>query len=263
MKLENVSVIITNYNKGDLLVRAIDSVLKQLDKGDEVIIVDDASTGEQDKINLKELKDNKLLKIHKNDENKGVCYSKNLGVDMAMNDIIVLLDADDTLPNKAIITIKNEFYTRELDVLYGDYTYGNADERVVVSCESISSDNVIDINKLSKNWLLLGSSPFRKSKCFSLIRFNQNFNRTDDVDFHRQLLIKGLKFGYVNQVIYDWEIFPGGNNDGIPNEDIFYSHCLGMKFFVNNLNGLDYVKFIIKFLIRLSMVSVKKICLRF
>ena|SRR5205085_9003777 len=39
-----ISVIIPTYNRAHLITRAIDSVLKNLQPGDEIIVVDDAST---------------------------------------------------------------------------------------------------------------------------------------------------------------------------------------------------------------------------
>ncbi|MFT6836200.1 MAG: glycosyltransferase involved in cell wall biosynthesis [Francisellaceae bacterium] len=261
MALENVTVVVTNYNKGHLLLRAIESVIEQAKIEDEIIIIDDASSSKEDHEILFFLQEDvkySNIKVLINHDNLGVSSSKNRGVAEAVNDIIILLDGDDTLPSDALKTIKGEFCSRELDVLFGDYLHLVAESRKETSCRSIAQDGMINLNALAKNWLLLGTSPFRKSSCFETFKFNSNFNRTDDVDFHRQLILSEKKIGYVNKVIYNWHHFEGGNNDNIPNDEILYSHATGLKFFMDNLYGLDLLLFSIKFWVRFIALSIKR-----
>jgi glycosyltransferase involved in cell wall biosynthesis len=261
MDLEGVSVVITNYNKGDLLLRAIESVVEQIDIIDEIIIVDDASTNSEDHVVLSYLNEHVVcsnVDVLINSNNMGVSLSKNRGVSKALNDIVVLLDGDDTLPMNALSFIKEGFASRDLDVLFGDYLHLNGDSEKIISCESISLNEMINPQALARNWLLLGTSPFRKSTCSEMFKFNANFNRTDDVDFHRQLILANKKIGYINKVIYNWNHFAGGNNDSIPLADILFSHAAGLKFYMSNLSGFDYFRFVIKFWIRFIILSIKR-----
>lgn len=86
-----VSVIIPVYNRKEKIKRAIDSVLKQSIKADEIIVIDDGSNdGTQ-----------KVLKGYKNhikiitQTNKGVSAARNRGIKSAKNSWIALLDSDD------------------------------------------------------------------------------------------------------------------------------------------------------------------------
>lgn len=257
----SVSVIVTNYNKGALLLKAIESVIGQLKKNDEIIIIDDASTKKEDHENILRLQEDvkySSINVILNHENLGVSSSKNKGVEVAQNDIIILLDGDDTLPSDALKIIKEEFSSRDLDLLFGNYLRIGGKSHIPISCESIAADGMLNPNALAKNWILLGTSPFRKNSCFETFKFNSNFNRTDDVDFHRQLILSGKRIGYVNKSIYNWRHFEGGNNDNIPNDDILYSHAIGLKFFKENLSTVDYLLFALKFLFRFFILSIKR-----
>ena len=261
MGLEGVSVVITNYNKGDLLLRAIESVVEQIDVIDQIIVIDDASTHSEDHVILSYLNEHVVcsnVEVLINSKNMGVSLSKNRGVSIAINDIIVLLDGDDTLPVNALSLIKEGFASRGLDVLFGDYLHLNGKSEKIISCDSISQNGILDPRALARNWLLLGTSPFRKSTCSDMFKFNANFNRTDDVDFHRQLILANKKIGYSNNVIYNWHHFAGGNNDSIPLADVLFSHAAGLKFYMRNLSGFDYLRFVIKFWIRFIILSVRR-----
>ena len=93
-----ISVIIPNYNNGDLLERALDSV--PLAKNIQVIILDDGSTDKSWHLitkwynrHYKEI--NKSSVIHRWVNNKGVASAMNLGFELAKGEYIVSLSSDD------------------------------------------------------------------------------------------------------------------------------------------------------------------------
>jgi glycosyltransferase involved in cell wall biosynthesis len=95
-----VSVIIPTYNRGRLLERAVNSVLRQTFRDFELIVVDDASgdnTGES-----KCLKDNAgKLSYYCLPTHQGVSAARNFGVKKSRGEWIAFLDSDDEwLPKK-------------------------------------------------------------------------------------------------------------------------------------------------------------------
>lgn len=91
-----ISVLINNYNYARYLEEAIQSVLNQSFKVDEIVIVDDSSTDNSPTL-LKEkfahhLQVNVLIK----EENEGQLSCFNLGFLNSTGDFIFFLDADDT-----------------------------------------------------------------------------------------------------------------------------------------------------------------------
>jgi glycosyltransferase involved in cell wall biosynthesis len=88
------TVIIATYNRADLILRAISSLINQTEKDWEAIIVDDEST---DGTYLGILP---VLQLHSNikfirHSHRGEAMTKNAGIDMATGRYVTFLDSDD------------------------------------------------------------------------------------------------------------------------------------------------------------------------
>jgi glycosyltransferase involved in cell wall biosynthesis len=91
-----ISVVIPTHNRAHTLQRCLDSVLKQSEPADEVIVVDDGSDDDSLEV-LARFPDIDLIR----QENKGVSAARNSGIEAASGDWIALLDSDDEwLPHK-------------------------------------------------------------------------------------------------------------------------------------------------------------------
>jgi len=86
-----VSVIVLNYNAGELLLNCIESVKKSTYKNLEIIVVDNISTDKSQEI-CKEKYPN--IKLIQNDENFGYCEGNNIGIRKARGDFIMILNPD-------------------------------------------------------------------------------------------------------------------------------------------------------------------------
>lgn len=91
-KLKTLSIIIPNYNSGKLLLRCINSILKETSDDYEIVIVDDGSTDNS----IQLLPDNAKIKVFRQ-ENNGVSSARNKGLKNAKAKYIMFVDADDTL----------------------------------------------------------------------------------------------------------------------------------------------------------------------
>lgn len=87
-----VSVIIPLYNKAPYIKRAINSVLIQTVQNFEIVVVNDGSTDNGDKI-VTEFHDSRIILVHQ--QNQGVSAARNYGVEIAKSNLISFLDADD------------------------------------------------------------------------------------------------------------------------------------------------------------------------
>lgn len=102
-----VSVIMTNYNCGDYIERAINSVLNQTHENLELLIIDDNSTDNSLSVITRIANKDSRIRVFKNIENRGTYWSKNSIIHKATGSFITNLDSDDyDLPHKLETQVK-------------------------------------------------------------------------------------------------------------------------------------------------------------
>ena len=90
-----VDIIIPNYNKALYLKETINSVINQKFKNWNLYIIDNNSTDESKKILQESEKVSKKIKIIYLKKNKGVSFSRNLGLRISTAQYLCFLDSDD------------------------------------------------------------------------------------------------------------------------------------------------------------------------
>ena len=87
---ENISLVIPVYNASKTIKDVILSALSQTYKFDEIIIIDDYSSDNSCNI----INDFNNIVLIKNNENKGLSKSRNVGIKIAKNNIVACIDSD-------------------------------------------------------------------------------------------------------------------------------------------------------------------------
>ena len=92
-----VSVILPTYNSIETINRAVNSILiQQINYLIEIIIIDDSSTdGTYEKVKTYKSSVDFQFRVIRNNINRGVGYSRNVGLKKARGDFIAFLDSDD------------------------------------------------------------------------------------------------------------------------------------------------------------------------
>ncbi len=107
--MPSITVIIPLYNKEHYVLRAVQSLLEQTQQPDQIIIINDASTDNSVAVLQPILTANQsLMELVHNETNKGVSYTKNVGISKASSDYIMFLDADDSYDIHFIELVKKE-----------------------------------------------------------------------------------------------------------------------------------------------------------
>jgi len=104
-----VSIIVLNYNAGELLLNCIESIKKSAYKNLEIIVVDNISTDKSQKTCKEKYPDIKLIQ---NDENFGYCEGNNIGIREAKGDYIIILNPDTIVESnwiEELISAYNKF----------------------------------------------------------------------------------------------------------------------------------------------------------
>jgi glycosyltransferase involved in cell wall biosynthesis len=120
-----ISVIIPTYNRKDLLVDAIRSIMAQEPKNYEIIIVDDGSTdGTEEYIKsfLRHGSGQEILPVRFFEKiNGGVAAARNFGIKQARGEYLAFLDADDVWIEGLLSTVMEYFKShKNISVVYTD-----------------------------------------------------------------------------------------------------------------------------------------------
>jgi glycosyltransferase involved in cell wall biosynthesis len=143
----NVSVVIPSYNYGSHLLQAITSLSDQLQPGDEVIVVDDGSTDDtRDQLGPL-IQSNKVRYYFQ--QNSGVSSARNQGVQLAENNYLYFLDADDRVLENGLALLRTMVDKHpEAAMVFGGHESVTSDGRRRVHRQQVignnSQDNFID-----------------------------------------------------------------------------------------------------------------------
>lgn len=206
-----VSVIVPVYNLEKVVPRCLDSLLAQIYKNIEIIVVDDGSKDASlDICREYSKKDSRITVMSK--ENGGVSSARNLALDNANGEYIVFVDSDDFVLSTYIENIVNTFAMSNTDIVVTRMASGDdSGNNYHVSHEvSISGNyNSIDFEKLlytCKNWyehsmiISVWGKGYKKD-IFNSIRFegriSEDYAFTDIVNSRNYRITVIDEIGYI------------------------------------------------------------------
>ena len=114
-----VSIYIPAYNAESTIREVIDSILNQSYKFDEIIVVNDSSNDKT----VEKIKSFSELKIINNNTNKGLGFSRNVGIENCKNEIVAGIDADVVLDKFWLETILSYLEKDKPFECSGSYRY--------------------------------------------------------------------------------------------------------------------------------------------
>lgn len=123
-QLLTISVVIPSYNEGEDLIQTLHTIFSQSVLFDEVIVVDDSSDGTD--ILVKETFADKVKLIHR-EKKLGRCSARNVGITLSSCEVVVILNADVSLPNNFCKQLKDKYLSSNCDALGVDLVITNTE----------------------------------------------------------------------------------------------------------------------------------------
>lgn len=167
-----VSVVIPFYNNPSEAIRALKSVINQTHQNIEILLVDDGSKTNTDKIKefIKNKDNIKLIKLVRN---SGVSAARNRGIAESSGKFIALLDSDDEFTPDKIETqlvymtaskapMSHTSYNRsmngEIRAIHSGNDKGHCDRKLMYSCPIATPTAMLDAQWLRKSGLNFNES---------------------------------------------------------------------------------------------------------
>ncbi len=191
----SISVVIPSFNRPELTLRAVQSVLSQTWKDFEVVVIDDGSR--PDKIFPAEKIDDRRLRLIRHRTNLGVSAARNTGVRESRYPLVALLDSDDLwspdkLANQMLTYEKYGF--KEKFLLYSSY-HREQDERQIVHPLSSWKKNQALSDFIFLDYGSIHPSTWLTSrKLLQQYAFDVRLSQCEDLDLLLRMEAAGVKF---------------------------------------------------------------------
>lgn len=194
-----VSIIIPTFNRADLLVETLDSIIEQTYKNWECLVIDDGST-EESLFQIKNLclQDKRIKFLKRTEFNipKGANACRNIGIEEANGDFIIFFDSDDLfLPHS--LQQRLDYFKKhpEYDFVVFQIKSFSKDENIVSRLFTEKKDNYLHaFLSHSIPWPIM--APMLKTSFVKKTAgFDLKMPRLQDPDFYTSLLLlKDINF---------------------------------------------------------------------
>ncbi|MBF0705383.1 glycosyltransferase family 2 protein [Alkalihalobacillus hwajinpoensis] len=181
-----ISIIMPSYNCENFIEDAIRSVIEQTYKQWELIVIDDGSVDNTNRIIEKLSNTDSRIRFYINDENQGVSATRNKGLSLAVGDWIAFLDSDDmwekTKLEKQMLHARNsksEFLFTGSSFINESGEYYQGEFKV---------PELVDYRKLKKHNVISCSSVLIKKRYFDDVKMEN-----DDIHEDYAVWLKVLK----------------------------------------------------------------------
>lgn len=218
-----ISIIVPVYNAEKVLSRCVESILKQSYTDFELILIDDGSTDNSNKICDEYAEKDKRIKVH-HIENGGVSKARNLGIKSSLGEYIMFCDSDDVVLSNWCKTLfdtitehKSAWVSCGVNVKDQN---GNISRIIKLNDndsenEKVSVLSVSDYGRIYKT----GTSGYIWNKIYdaSVIRsnnilFDETTDYAEDTLFNNEYIKHCDEICFVNIPLYDYYAVMGENN---------------------------------------------------
>jgi glycosyltransferase involved in cell wall biosynthesis len=197
-----VSIIMPAFNAEAFIADAIQSALQQSWGNLELIIINDGSTDDTEKI-VQSFRDTRIKYIRQ--ENKGVSVARNKGLDAASGKYLAFLDSDDILPSDSLKS--------RVEILEKNPESRFCDGRVVVFDQimmnkisewqptSNDPDNLLfDLLTLKGN-VFFGLTWMIRNQTQSMVQFKPGLTHGEDLLYLIEEVMRGGKYIHTDETI--------------------------------------------------------------
>ena len=196
-----ISVIVPVYNTSLYLKKCLSSILKQTYSDFEIIVVNDGSTDDSQKIidKIKKKYPKKIKAFIK--KNGGLSSARNYGIKKASGDYIAFVDSDDWIEKEYLEKLYNTAIRGDYDITVCDTIKDYPDCREVLRSNlEYSNDNI-------KNYII--SYPMVWIRLFKRELFENNYLFIENILYEDLCLSptfvnKTKKIGFVNLPLYHY-----------------------------------------------------------
>ena len=186
-----VTIICPSYGHKRFIGDAIDSFVSQTHTNLEILVIDDCSPDDSNKIIKK--KNDSRIRLIENKYNRGTSNSLNIGISEAKGLIICICSSDDMMKSEHISSVIDAFdKDKSIGAVYPRLEYINENNETTGYSEYAIGERYYLLRQMffeGNNSLHAPGSAYRKETLENVGRFNPGLIQTQDFDFNVRTLI--------------------------------------------------------------------------
>ncbi|MGG0593563.1 glycosyltransferase family 2 protein [Priestia megaterium] len=202
-----VSIIIPVYNCEKYISKCLESVLSQTYLNIEIVIINDGSTDNTEKIinNYKE-KDNRIMYYYQ--ANRGPSEARNKGILNSTSEYLIFIDSDDTVDQKYVELLINEMVNSKSDLVCCGYK--DISEYGIVEYTDFNIENSMSLQSVT-DMVCKGTGGVLWSKIFKKeiilkhsLKMDKRIFMCEDLVFVLQYVSQCKSFSAINDYLYHY-----------------------------------------------------------
>lgn len=200
--MKKVSVIVPVYNMEKYLDKCLQSLVDQTLKDIEIIVINDGSTDNTQKIIDRYYKKYPDLIVPFKNKNQGISKTRNFGIAKSRGEFISFIDSDDYVQKNFLEELYDRAIKDNLDIVVCDY-YNFFESKNLLEVKKIVDFENTAVKDNLELLFKINSSPWNKLYKRNLItrsnyRFPENI-KYEDLGYIPILLLEAKKVGKVNK----------------------------------------------------------------
>ena len=213
--MEKISIIVPTYNNGDKISKCLDSLINQEYKDLEIIVVNDGSTDDTEKVLEEYSKNDSRIKIF-TQENKGVSNARNNGIRVATGDYISFVDSDDWVEKNYISLMLSKLKENNVDAVRCNYIQETKEKKIEGSIYDLANKKFTHDEFIQKGIIghfLYSIEPITnytvlllvKSEIIKKISFDESLYMLEDMLFYEELFNNIESIYFLKEGLYHVE----------------------------------------------------------
>ncbi len=203
----DLSIIIPAYNSSGTIDNCLESILKEdTDYNYEVIVINDGSKDDtlEKLAKYRELKNFTIL----SHENRGIACTRNRGLEEAAGKYIMFVDADDIVPAETINVLLNKAFSKNYDIIEGNYLNVYGDGKKVSGKALWQDDFEVDLKQNQEFIREIKGFPWGriyKRELWDNVEYPIGFEYEDTI-IRFTIFRRAETYAYINKNIYEYTL---------------------------------------------------------
>jgi len=200
-----VSVLIVTYNRSSLLKNTLDSIINQTYSNIEIIVVDDSTNNESEKLCKKY--GNKIIHFHRY-KRGGIPSAYNFGIEQIHGEWVKFLSDDNLLFPNTIQTLLEHVQSPQYCIIYSDYVIiDDQGKEIGIHKEKDFSNYNEFVAEFWNSMQINGETTLIHKSCLNKVgEFDSQFGSMSDFDWFLRSLVYKCNFIHVPKILLKFRL---------------------------------------------------------